>query len=220
MSPTARIAIVEDVAVVRGRIATALNAQSGWQVVAMCADSRTALRDIPGARPTLILLDIVLPDGSGVDLIPRLRAAVGAVPILMLTVVETPSEIVRAIRAGACGYLLKRDATDLRAGVAEVIEGGAPVMSPSVARHLWNLAGGSPPLATRESSGLTPREWEVLRLITRGRQQDEIARELGIAVNTVKIHRRHIYEKLGVHSSLEALIRFNGGRGLLDGPVG
>lgn len=211
-----RLALVEDGAKFRRQMIETLNGRADWRVVAACANAADALREIPAARPDLLLLDILLSRGSGIDLIQPLRARLPALQVVMLTVVEHAPDIVRAIRAGACGYILKKDATDLVQNVEEVLAGGAPVMSPSVARQLWKQAQGNPLNATREGTGLSPREWEILQLAARGRQQGEIAKALGISVHTVRTHFRHLYEKLGVTSPLEAVIKLNAGRGLLD----
>ncbi len=217
MSREVRIALVEDSAGVRREIARTLRARPGWQVVAECANGKDALKAIPQARPDLILLDICLQEeNGGVELIRPLKAALPKTVVIMLTVVERPKALFRAFRLGAYGYLVKRDKVNLVAALEEVLVGGPPPMSPSVARLLQaelqkNLNGAEP-----ADHGLTPREWEVLRLTANGKQQGEIALALGISVNTVKVHRRKIHEKLGAGSAVEALIRLRNGSGLLD----
>jgi DNA-binding NarL/FixJ family response regulator len=217
MNANARLAVVEDRAEFRGILVHALNTRPGWRVVAECSTAEHALAAIPAARPDLVLLDVLLPGVSGVEIIPQLRAKLPGVPIVMLTVVDSPNQIVRALEAGACGYILKGGLPDeLVGGVEDVLAGGA-TMSPAVARRLveWFQRRQAEPKP--DGFGLTEREWEVLRLAARGKQHGEISTKLGIAVNTVKNHFRHIYEKLGVGSLTEALIKLNAGRGLLDG---
>jgi DNA-binding NarL/FixJ family response regulator len=139
------------------------------------------------------------------------------VPIVALTVVDSPGQIVAALESGACGYILKGGSTaELLANVEDVLAGGA-TMSPAVARRLVEWFQKKQAAGGRGEFGLTEREWELLRLAARGRQQGEIALTLKIAVNTVKNHFRNIYEKLGVNSLTEALVKLNRGRGLLDG---
>lgn len=217
MNQNIRLAVVEDRAEFRGLLVRALNARPGWRVVAECSSSAQALAELPAARPDLVLLDVLLPGVSGVEVIPQLKARLPGVPIIMLTVVDSPEQIVRALEAGACGYILKGGSNDeLIASVEDALAGGA-TMSPAVARRLVEWFQQRQTAPKRDGFGLTEREWEVLRLAARGRQHGEISMALGIAVNTVKNHFRHIYEKLGVGSLTEALIKLNAGRGLLDG---
>lgn len=218
MSEVTRIAVVEDQVGFRRALVGALNAHPGWRVVAECADAAQAVREIPDARPDLVLLDLLLPGCSGIDVIPRLRSALAGTPIVMLTVVDSPEDIVRALEAGAGGYILKGGSSaELVASVEEILAGGA-TMSPAVARRLveWFQRRRKP--GRTDEFGLTAREWEVLRLAARGKQHAEISMVLDIAVNTVKNHFRNIYDKLGVGSLTDALIKLRGGRGLLDAP--
>jgi DNA-binding NarL/FixJ family response regulator len=216
MNAGACIAIVEDRPEFRRHLVSTLNSRAGWRVVAECSDAAQALREIPNGGPSLVLLDLLLPGASGIDLIPQLRAKLPNVPIVMLTVVDDPEQIVRALESGACGYILKGgSANELLESVEEVLAGGA-TMSPAVARRLVNWFQQRQSARKSADYELTPREWEVLRLASRGKQHGEISRTLGIAVNTVKNHFRNIYEKLGVHSLTDALIKLNAGRGLLD----
>jgi DNA-binding NarL/FixJ family response regulator len=216
LKATVRIALVEDAARVRRQIAAALNARPGWQVVAECADADQALRDIPRINPDLVLLDIVLPDGSGLDLIRPLKDMLPNVPIVMLTVVEDSREIARAIGLGARGYLIKQDGPNLVADIEDILAGRAPVMSPSVARQIWSLLEHLKSGAARRQSSLTPREREVLELASNGKQRGEIALALTISVNTVKRHFANIFEKLEVNSVADALLKLRHGRGFLD----
>ncbi len=212
-----RIAVVEDRAEFRRVLVTALNARAGWRVVAECADAAQALRDIPGAQADIVLLDMLLPGTSGIAAIPQLKKTLPKVPIIMLTVVDSPEEIVRALEAGASGYILKGGSpSELVASVEDALAGGA-IMSPAVARRVVEYFQRRQTSGTPAEYGLTAREWEVLRLAARGRQHGEISMALGIAVNTVKNHFRNIYEKLGVSSLTDAIVKLRGGRDLLDG---
>ncbi len=217
MNTNVSLAVVEDGGEFRSLLVNALNAHPGWRVVAECADAAQALKEIPVARPDLVLLDLLLPGTTGIDLIPQLRAKSEKVPVVMLTVVDSPDQIVRALEAGACGYILKGGSTsELLTSVEDVLAGGA-TMSPAVARRLADWFQQRQSVRKPGEFGLTEREWEVLRLAARGRQHGEISLVLGIAVNTVKNHFRNIYEKLGVGTLTDALVKLNQGRGLLDG---
>jgi DNA-binding NarL/FixJ family response regulator len=218
MSDIARIAVVEDHAEFRRALVGALNARTGWRVVAECADAAQAVREVPPARPDLVLLDLLLPGFSGIDVLPRLKSALPETPIVMLTVVDSPEDIVRALEAGAGGYILKGGSSaELVASVEDILAGGA-TMSPAVARRLVEWFQRRQAASGSDAFGLTAREWEVLRLAARGRQHAEISLALNIAVNTVKNHFRNIYDKLGVGSLTDAVIKLRGGRGLLDAP--
>lgn len=211
-----RLAVVEDHRGFRQQLVEVLQSRAGWRVVAECSDARDALEVVPPAAPDLVLLDVRLSPGSGVDLVAPLKAALPRAPILMLTVVEDPDVIVRAIRSGASGYILKRDVPGLIEAIGQSLSGQSPVMSPPIAQRLWNLAREAEPNPSRAMFRLSPREWEVLVLAARGKQHGEICQELGIAMDTVKNHFRRIYDKTGGHSPIEVLVRFRDGRGLLD----
>ncbi len=215
MKKTVRIALVEDAAKVRRTIVAALT-RPDWEIVAECANAKQALADIPQAKPNLVLLDIVLPDGSGLDLIAPLKMYLPNVPIVMLTIVEDSSEIARAIGLGASGYLLKQDVPDLVAGVEDLLAGRAPLMSPSVARRIWDLLERVGLGTTDRNYGLTDRQREILHLASSGKHRGEIALALKISENTVKHHFANLFEKLGVHSVREALLKLRNGRGFLD----
>jgi two-component system, NarL family, response regulator LiaR len=217
MNTNARLAVVEDRAEYHRALVEVLNAHSGWRVVAECSSAGQALADITAVQPDLVLLDVLLPGTSGVEIIPQLRAGLPKAPIVMLTVVDSPDQIVHALEAGACGYILKGGSPDeLVASVEDALAGSA-TMSPAVARRLVEWFQQRRATPKPDGFGLTEREWEVLRLAARGKQHGEISTALSIAVNTVKNHCRNIYEKLGVHSLTDALIKLNAGRGLLDG---
>ena len=212
MNKTVQIALVEDSASVRRQFVETLNSHDGWRVTVECSNVAAALREIPAHFPDLILLDILLFQSSGIDLIFPLRQALPQAPIVMVTVSENASHIREAIKAGACGYITKTNAADLILSIEDVLAGRAPVMSPSVARHLWLMAKEKPLSMTPEVAQLSPRESQVLDLSMRGQQQGEIALALNVSLNTVKTHRRRIYEKLGVGSIMEAAEKARGGR--------
>jgi DNA-binding NarL/FixJ family response regulator len=210
-----RIALVEDNSRYRRQVVDVLNQQADWKVTAVCGSLREAQAILVPTRPHLVLLDIELPAGSGLDLIRPLRAQLEGVRIVMLTVVERTSAIVRAIRSGAAGYILKTDETSLVEHIRDVLADRAPIMSPSVARQLWRFADEEQPLLLQAGSGLTDREWEVLRWVAQGWQQAAIAKKLGISAHTVKTHIAHVYAKLGASSPMEAVARLYGKGGLL-----
>jgi DNA-binding NarL/FixJ family response regulator len=162
-----------------------------------------------GVRPLgtdVILTDIGLPGMSGVDGIRELRERLPEVPILALTVYDSDDQVFRALCAGASGYLLKNTPpARLLDSLREVAAGGAP-MSPEVARRVLRLFRDfAPPV--QASYRLTPQENELLKLLVDGHHKKTAAAELGISVNTVSFHLKHIYEKLQVHSKTEAVAK-------------
>jgi DNA-binding NarL/FixJ family response regulator len=143
---------------------------------------------------------------SGIDGIRTLRERMPEVPILALTVYNSDDQVFRALCAGASGYLLKNTPpARLLESLREVANGGAP-MSPEVARKVLRLFREfTPPV--QASYRLTPQEHELLKLLVDGHHKKTAAAELGISVNTVSYHLKHIYEKLQVHSKTEAVAK-------------
>ncbi|MBX6772863.1 MAG: response regulator transcription factor [Chloroflexi bacterium] len=199
------ILIVDDHAVVRAGIRALLNDVPDFTVVGEAATAREARELTRLLRPDFVLLDITLPDGSGLDLIPALVAAVPGIRIIVLTMHEGEEYFFQALRAGAAGYVVKSgDAEHILAALRAVLEGGVylyPTLARTlVGRHLQEQGGRAPP-------DLSPREQEVLRLIAEGLSNKEIAARLSISVTTAQTHRNRIMEKLGLHTAVE-LVRY------------
>ena len=199
--------VVEDDTNTREYFAEALRGVDGSFKVKTAASLRQGLEELQRQWPDVMLVDIGLPDGSGLDLIRRARELSADILSLVITVFGDETTVVDAIEAGAQGYLLKSEAPDdLRESVNQVLLGGAPI-SPGVASHLLRRfrtleAAG----AERDSeAGLTPREREVLELLVRGLLYQEAAEQLGITRNTVTTHVKGIYRKLRVNTRGEAV---------------
>ncbi len=213
--PVVPIALVEDDRPFRGYIAALLSATPGWRVVLEADSVEDALRRSASLRPRVLLLDIGLPGRSGAEAVGQFLQAWPDVNVVMLTALEGDDVVLEAIRAGACGYVLKGSSSDeLLAAVADALAGGAP-MSPSIARRVLALLRSSPPEAPKvaEAPGgvlplLTPRELEVVALVADGLSDKEIATRLETAVPTVKNHLASIYGKWRVRSRTEAAVRF------------
>ncbi|MBI2391040.1 MAG: response regulator transcription factor [Deltaproteobacteria bacterium] len=202
-----KLLIVDDDARIREALRILVEGSGDFEIAGEAAsveEARAALSDL---APDLVLLDLGLPDGSGVDLLKSARAAGRAPLAIVLTVFDDDTHIFDALRAGAVGYLLKDEIVHrLLPSVREALEGGAP-MSPSVARRVLESFHQIPaprdqPLP--EECSLTPREREVVELIARGATYDEVGRMLGVTTNTVRSHIRRAYEKLHVCSKAEA----------------
>jgi DNA-binding NarL/FixJ family response regulator len=203
------VAIVEDDAGICEELTHLLGEVPDFSCAGVCRNVATALRQIPAQRPDVILMDIQLPDGSGIDCTAELKRQLPQTQILIFTVYEDSAQIYQALAAGASGYLLKRTAPEevIRA-IREVRQGGAP-MSGAVARKVIQAFRKESAPAERVHL-LTPREEEVLELLAQGLLSKEIAGRLGIGVETVNSHLKHIYEKLHVRSRIEAVIKYRG----------
>jgi DNA-binding NarL/FixJ family response regulator len=152
-------------------------------------------------------MDIQLPDRSGIECTEQLKELLPSLQIIMVTVYEDTDRIYRALRAGACGYLLKRcTPEELLAAIHEVREGGAP-MSREIARKVI-ASFRAPVTAAAEVEELSPREREILELLANGFPNKIIADRLGLTDGTVRWHLRHVYHKLHVRSRTEAAIKF------------
>ena len=202
-----KIAIVEDNKVIRESLMEFVQTDSECQCVYVCATAAEALKEIPKCQPDIVLMDIQLPDVSGIECTARLKQLLPAVQIIMVTVYEDTERIYKALRAGACGYLLKRCSPDeLILAIREVRQGGAP-MSREIARKV--IASFREPATTAsEVEGLSPREREILELLANGHPNKEISARLGLTDGTVRWHLRNFYNKLHVRSRMEAALKF------------
>ncbi len=197
------VAIVEDEQNVRESLGLIIDGTPGLRCTALYPDGGSAVRGIPETRPDVVLLDIGLPDVPGTEVARRLHRAMPGLQIMMLTVFEEEDLIFESLRAGAVGYLLKRTPpAELVRAIQELARGGSP-MSGRIARRVVQAFHEEP----RDEAGLTPREREILALLAEGRRYREISERLGVSMETVRTHIRHIYEKLHVHSRTEAVMK-------------
>jgi DNA-binding NarL/FixJ family response regulator len=202
-----RIAIVEDNRIIRESLMEFVQGDAECECVFACATAAEALRMIPKHQPEIVLMDIQLPDISGIECTAQLKQLLPSVQIIMVTVYEDTERIFKALRAGACGYLLKRCIPEeLLGAIREVRQGGAP-MSREIARKV--IASFQEPVAAAaEVEGLSPREREILELLAGGFPNKEIADRVGLTDGTVRWHLRHVYHKLHVRSRTEAALKF------------
>ncbi len=204
---TVQIALVEDHAELRESWAQVINRAPGFRCTGTFATGEAALEALPALKPAVVLMDLNLPGISGVECTARLKAASPKLQILVLTAYGETDRIFDALRAGASGYLLKRTTPqELLTAVQEVVAGGAP-MSPEIARKVVESFRRISPVPRGENE-LTPREREVLSLLSEGLTDKEIADRVSVSYETVRSHMKHIYDKLHVHSRTEAVVRF------------
>ncbi|MCB2084998.1 MAG: response regulator transcription factor [Sphingomonadaceae bacterium] len=202
-----RIAIVEDDPVVREHFIEIVSDEDGLDLAGVASNLAKA-REILAQKPDLLLLDIGLPDGSGLDFIPEVRE-LSDTKILIVTSFGDRETVVTAIRSGADGYLLKDSSvSQILDGIEATLNGGAPVSAAAAVYLLDRLRKEKVPSVEQvesEDAGLTPREVELLELFAKGESYKEAARSLGISPLTVGNHVKSIYRKLAVHSRGEAV---------------
>ena len=209
MPPTAKVAIVEDDAGIRESLAVLINGTAGLRCIGTYPNAELALKILPENWPDAILMDINLPQMSGIDCVAKLKAVNNALRVLMLTVHVDSELIFKSLKAGADGYLVKQTSpVEILEALTDVLRGGAP-MSNSIARKVV-LFFQNQAAADGETATLTKRELEILNQLAKGFQYKEIADSLGINLLTVRTHIHHIYEKLHVRSRTEAVVKFLG----------
>jgi len=200
------VALVEDNAGVRQTLSRWINSSRECRCACVCSTSEEALDLIPRHRPDVVLMDIHLPGESGIVCTTRLKQRLPGLQVIILTAYKDHELIFQALKAGACGYLLKRASrADILRAIAEVQAGGAP-MTGEIARHVIEVFQRPAPPGDG-AVRVSPREREVLELLARGLPNKQIAAELGISYETVCVHLRRIYEKLHVRSRTEAVIK-------------
>src|SRR5215467_1971533 len=207
-----RTLIVDDHALFRRGLEMVLESEPGIELVGEAGDGEEAVRVAGESLPDVVLMDIRMPRSSGIEACRALKDVAPSAKIVMLTISDEEEDLFAAIRAGASGYLLKDIPLDEVAGAVRAVHGGQSLINPSMAAKLLTEFAA---LARRDEEEppqqvpaprLTEREIEVLRLVARGMNNRDIAKELFISENTVKNHVRNILEKLQIHSRMEAVM--------------
>lgn len=213
-----RVAALEDDAVLRDRYAELVASAPNMQVLWTAANLLEARSALATGAPDVLLVDLGLPDGSGLEIIRQVKQQAPACEVMVVSVFGDEENVVAAIEAGASGYLLKDALPDsFVSTIREVHAGGSPI-SPSIARILLALARLTPArgvASNPDGAELGDREAQILGLVAKGFNFGEIGRLLGISTSTVKTHIYRIYRKLSVHSRGEAVFEAKK-LGLLD----
>jgi len=208
-----RVLIVDDHAVLRAGLKLVLEGAEGIDPVGEAGNARDAIFEARSLKPDVILLDVVMPDQSGLEVIPTLLKESPDAKILVLSMQDDPQYVREAFGSGASGYVLKEAAdSELVAAVREVAGGGRYV-HPELGARL--VSAESAERRRAEADPLSDREREVLRLLALGHTNQEIAAQLFISVRTAETHRAHIMQKLRLSSRAE-LVHYALGQGLLE----
>lgn len=214
------VAVLEDDSASRDAVAQFLDSRPGFR----CLDTFGNLASVRSrfgraGTPAVLLVDLRLPDGSGVEVIRELRPRFPDVDFVVLTAFADDTEVFEALRAGANGYLLKSEAPEaLLEGIRSVRAGGSP-MSPSIARKVIGLLQSPPSsrpagaVGPTETWALTPREHQMLEGLAQGLRYCDLGERHGVSIETVRFHLRRIYTKLHVHSRTEAVAKYVRGNG-------
>jgi DNA-binding NarL/FixJ family response regulator len=209
-----RVLIADDHALFRRGLEMVLEEESDIDLVGQASDGKEAVTGAGESLPDIVLMDIRMPKISGIEACRAIKEVAPSAKIVMLTISDEEEDLFEAIRAGASGYLLKDIPLDEVAEAVRSVHGGQSLINPSMAGKLLSEFAT---LAKRDSEEeervqhvaapkLTDREMEVLKLVARGMNNRDIAKELFISENTVKNHVRNILEKLQIHSRMEAVM--------------
>ena len=203
-----RVLVVDDHALFRRGLQMVLEQEPDIEVVGEASDGSEAVEVAAETLPDIVLMDVRMPKRGGIDACTAIHDAVPSAKIIMLTISDEEADLYDAIKAGAMGYLLKEISIEEVASAIRAVNGGQSLISPSMAIKLLDEFKQMSRTDRQQvpSPRLTDREMEVLKLVAKGLNNRDIAKQLFISENTVKNHIRNILEKLHLHSRMEAVI--------------
>jgi two-component system, NarL family, response regulator NreC len=207
-----KVVLVDDHAVVRSGLRLLLDKQEDIEVVGEAGNAKDAIFRARALKPDVILLDVVMPGESGIEVLPKLLKEPPDTNVLVLSMQDDPSYVREAFGAGASGYVLKEAADEEVVSAVREIAGGGRYVHPTLGARL--VAAAAQERAAAEADPLSDREREVLRLLALGHTNQEIAEQLYISVRTAESHRAHIMQKLRLSTRAE-LVRYALSHGLL-----
>ena len=202
-----RVLIIDDHALFRVGLQGLLE-QRGIEVADAVASGIEGIQRAGELKPDIVLLDLRMPDMGGLEVLQKLRENNATIPVVMLTTSNEESDLIKSLRSGAQGYLLKDMEPDELVSALRDIENGKNVVAQDLTDALARMVQGDTNVIDEEGpfSELTPREMEILCLLAEGQSNKLIARNLGISDGTVKLHVKAILRKLGIHSRVEAAV--------------
>jgi len=201
-----KIALVDDHGLVRAGLKGLLNSLDGYQVVSEGQSGKDAVAIARSGTPDIMVIDVSMPEVCGIEAIKQIRQHNTEIPLLMLSMYDSPEFVLNSLKHGADGYLLK-DAPEHELKLAlDYVHQKKPFVSPTVARHLIDIAVNSMTTAAPKDQ-LTERQQEVLGYIAQGLSTREIAEKLGVSIKTIESHRSQMMHRLGLGNSVE-LVRF------------
>jgi DNA-binding NarL/FixJ family response regulator len=204
---TIRVLVADDQSLVRGGFRMLLAGEPDIEIVAEAATGLEAVDKAARFQPTVILMDIRMPDLDGLEATRRILAADDDARILVITTFDLDEYVYEALRAGASGFVLKDEPPEQLIAAIRTIAGGDALLSPAVTRRVIERFSSLPhPTPPKELDELTDREREIFRLIAAGRSNSEIGQELYISETTVKTHVTHVFQKLNVRDRVQAVV--------------
>jgi DNA-binding NarL/FixJ family response regulator len=204
---TIRVLVADDQSMVRAGFRMLLSREEDIEVVAEAANGLEAVEKAARLRPTVVLMDIRMPELDGLEATRRILATDNGARILILTTFDLDEYVYEALRAGASGFVLKDDPAEQLLSAIRIVAGGEALLSPAITKRVISQFSRIPQRAPqKELEDLTERELEVLRLIARGLSNAEIGQELYISDTTVKTHITHIFQKLDLRDRVQAVV--------------
>jgi DNA-binding NarL/FixJ family response regulator len=212
--PPVRILLADDHSLFRAGVRGLLKSFGGFEIVGEAIDGREAVALAQSAQPHVLLMDVGMPGLNGIEAAERVRAVAPATRVIILSMHTGEEHVMRALKAGAAGYVLKDAQPDELERALRQVARGEPYLSPTVSKYVFqSYANGGASESALER--LTPRQREVLQLIAEGYTTKAIASRLHVSVKTVETHRAQLMDRLGIHD-VPGLVRFALRRGLIE----
>lgn len=207
MNEAIRVLLVDDHTLFRSGIKSLLQRDDAFEVVGEAGDGLEGIKRARSLKPAVVLLDLHMPGVSGLEAVKVISEEMPEVSVLMLTVSEDAQDLVEALRAGACGYLLKNIETDtLVDAIRRAAQGESVVSQPMMGKLIAGVRNPPRVEAAGERDRFSPRERDILAALAQGDSNKEIARQLDLAESTVKIHVQNIFKKLNMSSRVQVAL--------------
>jgi DNA-binding NarL/FixJ family response regulator len=202
-----RVLVADDQSMVRAGFRMLLSSEEGIEVVAEASNGLEAVDKAARFRPTVVLMDIRMPELDGLEATRRILAADDTARVLILTTFDLDEYVYEALRAGASGFVLKDDPPEQLLAAIRIVAGGEALLSPAITKRVIKQFAHMPhPAPPRAIEDLTDRELDVFRLVARGLSNAEIGQQLHISETTVKTHVTHILQKLDLRDRVQAVV--------------